>query len=240
MLAATTFSWSQGDYTGGKALAEEARALHAQEGLPGPLPGSLTLGVCEQLLGNTERATQLYETGVSDARADGDDITLAIGINNLGNVALAQRDFETARVYIEESVALSRRLGTQNNLANALVDLGFVALAENRGHEAADAFRESLSLSHSDPAGLIWAAEGLAAFSLDHGDAVEAVRLHAATTRPRAELGIPSDYFPIGEETRERTLHRAREQLGEAAFAAAWEEGEGLSLEETAAAASRI
>ncbi len=32
----------------------------------------------------------------------------------------------------------------------------------------------------------------------------------------------------------------AREQLGEAVFAAAWEDGEGLSLEEAGEAASRI
>ena len=68
----------------------------------------------------------------------------------------------------------------------------------------------------------------------------EAVRLLAATTRPRAELGIASDFYPIGEEMRERTLQAAREQLGEAVFAAAWEEGEGLSLEEAGEAASRI
>jgi hypothetical protein len=87
---------------------------------------------------------------------------------------------------------------------------------------------------------LLWAVEGLAALALDRGDAAEAVRLLAATTRPRAELAVASDFYPIGEEMRERTMDAAREKLGESMFAAVWKDGEGLSLEEAAEAASRI
>jgi predicted ATPase len=239
-LTVSVFWWRQGDYEGGKALAEEGRALHAEHGLPGPLPGSITLGVCEDLLGNKERAIELYESAASEARADGDDVTLGIVLNNLGNVALARRDLEAARAYIEESAALNRGLG-HPNLANDLVDLGFIALAENRSDAAASAFRESLSLGRSEQSSdILFTVEGLAALSLDRGDALEAVRLLAATTRPRAELGFGSDYYTIGEEMREQTMQSAREQLGEDAFAAAWAEGEQLSLQEAGEAASRI
>jgi hypothetical protein len=133
-------------------------------------------------------------------------------------------------------------LGQLRSTANDLIDLGFIALAENRRDAAATALRESLALSRAEriAASLLMAVEGLAALSLDRGDAVEAVRLLAATTRPRAELGIATDFYPIGQEMRERTLQAARERLGEAAFAAAWEEGEGLTLEEAGQAASRI
>jgi MalT-like TPR region len=180
---------------------------------------------------------------VTEARADGDEIVLAIGLNNLGNLALNEGDLVSARAYIEESAALNRRLGQQDSTTNDLIDLGFIALAENRLDAAANALRESLALGRaerSSPDKLIWAVEGLAALSLDRGDAVAAVRLLAATTRPRAELGIPSDLSPIGEELREQTLQGAREKLGEAAFAAAWEEGDQLSLDEAVESASRI
>ena len=83
-------------------------------------------------------------------------------------------------------------------------------------------------------------AEGLAAVALERTAPVEATRLLAATTRPRAELGIAADFYPIGEEMRERTLEGARAQLGEAAFAAAWSEGEALSLEATAEKAALV
>ena len=242
LLAATGFSWRQGDYEGGKELAEEARALVAQHGVSGSLAASIALAVCESLLGNRERAIELYESALSQARADRDDHESAVILGNLGNIALNERDLASARAYIEEATSMNRRAGQQGSTANHLIDLGFIELAENCRDAAATAFRESLLLSRAERRAdnLFWAVEGLAALSLDRGDPTEAVRLLAATTRPRAELVVASDYFPIGEEMREKTLHAAREQLAEAAFAAAWEDGERLSLDEAVEAASRI
>jgi predicted ATPase len=233
LLAAANFSWRQGDFARGKAFAEEARSLVAQHGVPGSLAASLALANCEQF-DNPERAIELYESALRQARADGDDIVSGVALGNLGNIALNERDLVSARAYIEESAALHRRSGQQGTLANDLIDLGTIALAENRRDAAATAFRESLALCRAVGSTdiLLWAVEGLAAVALDHGDAVKAVRLLAAMTRPRAELGLTSDFFLIGDEMRERTLQNAREQLGEGGFAGAWEEGEGLSLEE--------
>ena len=241
-MAAGNFSRRQGDYERGKALAEETRALVAEHDVPGSLAVSIMLALCEEGLGNAERAIELYESALSQARADGDEIVSAVVLGNLGNIALNERDLVSAQAYIEESAELHRRLGQQGALANDLTDLGTIALAGNRRDAAATALRESLALGRAVGLRdiLLFAVEGLAALALDHGDAVEAVSLLAATTRPRAELGFPSDYFPIGKEIRERTLQAAREKLGDAAFAAAWEEGEGLSLEEAGEAASRI
>jgi len=242
LLAASNFSRRQGDFAGGKALVEEARTLVAQHRVSGSLAALIQLAACEERLGNRERAVELYESALSQARADGDEIALATVLVNLGNGALNERDLVSARAYIEEGAELHRRLGQQGGIANDLVDLGAIALAENRADAAAIALRESLALCREvgEMEILLWAVEGLAALALDRGDAVEAVRLLAATTRPRAELGVAGDYYPIGEEMRERALQAAREQLGEAAFAKAWEDGEELSLEEAAEAASRI
>ena len=67
----------------------------------------------------------------------------------------------------------------------------------------------------------------------------DAVRLLAATTKTREELAMDAGFYPIAEETRGRTLEQARAQLSESAFAAAWAEGEALSLEEAAELATR-
>jgi predicted ATPase len=240
-LIAAMFSWRQGEYEGAKALADEARALQAQHGLSG-VPWALPLSIIEDRLGNRERAMELYESAVSQARADGDDFALAISLSNLGNAVLAQRDLVSARAYIEEAATINRRLGQPRHVANDLIDLGFIALAENRPDAAASALRESLAMSRVERLAetLLFAIEGLATISLHRGDAVEAVRLLAATTRPKAALGLAPDHYPIGVEARERTLRAAREQLREAAFAEAWENGEKLSLEEAGEAASRV
>ena len=241
-VAASGFSQRQGDLEAAKALVEGARALHAEHRLPGPLPGSLRLANCEFALGNRERATELLESVISQAREDGDDLTLATALNNLGESKGDERDFVSARAYLEESASIFRRRGQLPGAANALIALGFLSLAEDRVDLAATAFGDFLALWRDEqfiePLLLLWLSEGLAALSLRHGDATKAVRLLAATTRPRVELGMAPDAYLAGQEMRERTLRAAREQLDEAAFAAAWEEGGRLSLEEAAEAAS--
>ena len=49
-----------------------------------------------------------------------------------------------------------------------------------------------------------------------------------------------ADFYPIAEEIREQTLEQSRAQLSESAFAAAWAEGEALSLEEAAEQAPEL
>lgn len=82
LLAASNFLWRQGDYEGGKAFTEEAHALVTQHAVSGSLAVSISLAVCEAGLGNRQRAIQLYEFALSQARADGDDLVSAIVLGN--------------------------------------------------------------------------------------------------------------------------------------------------------------
>jgi tetratricopeptide (TPR) repeat protein len=198
----------------------------------------ISLAICEYKLGNRERAFELYEA----ARTAGDERLLGIILNNLGNIALEEYDLTRARVHFEESAAISRRLRQQSYLANNLLDLGFVALADARVEDAATAFRESLDICRAERVAdlPIWVVEGLAAVALERGEPAVAATLLAGMTRPKAELGMSADFYPIGEEVRGRTLDSARAQLGEAAFAAAWAEGDTLSLEAAAEQAALV
>jgi predicted ATPase len=244
MLLVAQFLWHQGDYERSKMLAEETIALDEKLGVTGPrrAHAEITLAICEEKLGNGERSGEIYEAALSRARAGGDDVSVATILNNIGNNALATGDLVSARTHIEESVEMNRRLGQEISRANNLIDLGFIALAESRLEAAATVLRESLAIIRVERVAnsLVWVVEALAALALARGDAVSAARLLAATTRPREELGIASDFYTIGEKTRGRTLEGAREQLGDGAFAVAWEEGEQLSLEDAGEAASRI
>ena len=62
LLAASNFSWRQGDYETGKVFTEEAGALVVQHAVSGSLAASISLGLCEAGLGNRERAIELYES----------------------------------------------------------------------------------------------------------------------------------------------------------------------------------
>jgi predicted ATPase/class 3 adenylate cyclase/Tfp pilus assembly protein PilF len=230
----------QGDYARAGKLAEAAVMLHQELGMSGreTLHASIMLAICEHKLGNRERAMEIYD----EVGAAGDERSLSTVLNNLGNIALDEHDHTRARAYFEESAAINRRLGQQLPLANNFLDLGFVALADARVEEAAAALRESLGICRAERLDdlLIWVVEGIAAVALDRGAPVVAATLLAATTRPRADLALGADFYPIAEEVRERTLVAARASLGEAAFAAAWAEGEALSLEAAAERAALV
>jgi predicted ATPase len=240
LLHASEFAWRRGDYDRGKELA--MLALDDALDVKGEIAAHITLANCEDQLGNPERAAEISELAVAKARAAGHEPAVTIVLNNLGNRALVDRDFTRARDYFEESAAMNRELGQELLLANNLVDLGFVALAEARFEEATAAFRESLGICLVERSVdlLVWVVEGLAAVALERGAPVDAARFLAATSRPRAELGFAASYYPIGEELRDRTRDAARARLGEEAFAAAWAEGETLSLEEAAEQAALV
>jgi predicted ATPase len=234
----------QGEYERARGLAEAS--IELLDRLPAETDHAVgaynTLGICEAHLGNISRAAELFETAAALSRASGSDEGLTLVLNCMANLALDQRDFPRARAYLEETVEMTRRLHLMPFLANALEDLGFVELAESAVDEAAARFAESLSICRAEHATqvLVWAVEGLAAVALAREAPAVATRLLAATGPLKTEMHIPEGYYKIGDETRERTLIAARELLGDADFAAAWAEGENLSLEELADAAALV
>jgi predicted ATPase len=229
----------QGDYARAKELAESAVTRYEESGTdPRELGHArVNLAISEQKLGNTARSREIYEA----IRADADERTLAMILGNLGNMDLEEHSYASARSNIEAAAVIHRRRGPRFSLANNLMDLGFIALAEARVDDALPFVRESLAICRADRLGdlLPWAVEAAAAVAVARGEQEDAVRLLAATTKTREELAMDAGFYPIAEETRERTLEQARAQLSEPAFAAAWAEGDVLSLEEAAELAAR-
>jgi predicted ATPase/DNA-binding SARP family transcriptional activator len=244
LFLASSLDWRQGNARGAKKLAEAALALHRELGTSGRevVVAYIALALCESKLGNYERAAEVYELAAASAREASDERSLAVIAHNTAGDALEQRDFARARTYFRDSVAISRRLKSRALLANSLSGLGVVALAVGRVDDATAALRESLVICRAErlAATTISVVEGLAAVALERDAPIEAACLLAATTRPRRELALSADFEPIEDELRERTLEAARAKLGEAAFAAAWEEGEGLSVEAAAERAAHI
>jgi tetratricopeptide (TPR) repeat protein len=236
-------AWTHGDYRHGKELAN-ARLLEELGTSGRELTSTyFTLAVCERHLGNVVRSEELFEQASVLARADHDERMFSLIVNARGNSAHSQRRYAEARVQLEESLAIERRLDLLGAPSNNLVDLGFIALAETRIDDADTSFRESLAIYRAEEIvdeNVIYSVEGFAEVALARRDPARAARLLAATTRPRAKVTYASDFYPIGEETRERTLEAARAALDEAEFAAAWAEGEALSLEAAADMAAAV
>ena len=230
----------QGDYARAKELAESAISRYEESGTdPRELRHAYShLAISEQKLGNMREIAR-------DLRG---------GPGRCGR-AFARDDPGQPRKHGSRRAQLRRRSrqhrggrgdppapGASCSLANNLMDLGFIALAEARVDDALPFLRESLAICRAERLGdlLPWAVEAVAAVAAASDAPDDAVRLLAATTKPREELAMGGGFYPIAEEIRERTLEQARAQLSEAAFAAAWAEGEALSLEEAAERAARV
>ena len=115
--------------------------------------------------------------------------------------------------------------------------LGRAALLDEKPSHAVDLFRQALDHARYSEARLdaTITLEYLAWALAAEGWAREATQLLAVVARERDEMGVV--LFPIDRPHHEKAMETARSALGEEAFAAAWAEGETLSLDEAVARA---
>jgi hypothetical protein len=111
--------------------------------------------------------------------------------------------------------------------------LGWMALLQDHLVQAADLYRESLSLSWD--AGLNplvqSALEGFACVAGAKGEADRAVRLWGAAQALHETKGIPRDTDFLAEaDTR---ISEVRSGMGEEAWEEAWRKGRAMTLDET-------
>src|SRR5262249_10332795 len=150
----------------------------------------------------------------------------------LGNVAYQEGDYAAARAMHEESLLIRRELGDRQGIAWSLYSLGNAAHPLGASAAARAMHEESLSLFRelSDRKGGADRARGLTAVMLTQAEVSKAVRLWGAVDALRESIGAPLS--PRGREQQDREIAQARLALGADAFAAAWEEGRGLTWEQ--------
>jgi DNA-binding CsgD family transcriptional regulator len=153
-------------------------------------------------------------------------------------VAYTRGAFALAAERLDEALAMQRELdygwwmgltlAIQGNLCR---DRGDVTRARSYYAEAL-----ALGVAHEDKRILAIALEGSAEQAVAAGDAARAGRLFGAAAVLRESAGIPVDTHLRG--IWERGVTVARAVMGEAEYAAAWEAGRALSLEQAIAEAT--
>jgi non-specific serine/threonine protein kinase len=136
-------------------------------------------------------------------------------------------------------VAIFRELDDRQ-IIESLGSLGFVLLGQGEYGEAKALLAESLSLRRElgDQVGMVQCLAGLAGIANSVGQPERAARLFGAAEALRAASG--ARLSPADRVDYDHNLAAARGQLGESAFAAAWDEGRAMTLEEAIAEAERI
>jgi tetratricopeptide (TPR) repeat protein len=158
----------------------------------------------------------------------------------MGDIQLAMGDYERAEVLAEEALALARKLDERLAIAFALNNLGEALLCRNKFTRAGSLFAESVAIFQQIDSDFgIWLGIiGLARIAVANGKSVQAVRLIAAVDAMSIEQDDPVSKWPPEHRNQyNRALTAVQAELDPETFAAAWQAGRALSLEEAVAEA---
>jgi predicted ATPase/DNA-binding SARP family transcriptional activator len=223
---------------------EEFRVLGHATGIGHVLLSLSTVAAIDADFG---RATELAEEAAHFAQ-ERDDATLsAWAAIDLARLALGRGEPEQARTLLDDALAAEHR-----NDADAakhghgisggflsLAEFAFLAVYEGDDARALSLFRKSITLQQQLRifAFLPECLLGMAIVAAEQGREEEAARLLGAAHRLRDVLGPPPRPQPTTwqHDRAERARTSVRERLGEQRFAAAWAEGEAMSVGEACA-----
>jgi tetratricopeptide (TPR) repeat protein len=139
------------------------------------------------------------------------------------------RDSDASTLY-EQTLGLFRTQSDEPGIAMELMNLGYVRLHQGRRAEASTLFRDGLQRYEGlrDETSEEFTIAAFAALAADAGDATKAAMLFGAARKLLAGSGITLD--PDDQYEMDRYSAKARQQLGDTAYARALAAGEALTL----------
>jgi len=227
-----------GDYGRAAELLDEALVLTREMGDPSTIVQPLTLlGRLEAVRGEVAAARRHFEEALALAPPTAGRYGPAV--HGLAELAWAEGDARRARALFEEALALAQASGDKGGSAQALHGLGNLARAEGDGESAASLHQQALQLHRAirNSCGIAASLEAVAGLAVRGGRVEHAARLLAAAQAIRDRTGCARP--PVDAECYAEDMALVREGLGPEAMRAAWAEGEGLTVDEAVAAASR-
>jgi predicted ATPase/class 3 adenylate cyclase/DNA-binding CsgD family transcriptional regulator len=230
---------SLGDYASAEARFEQV--LHKGVAAEGDLArhtavpdlGALLLG-----LGDAARASVIILPAVTDFESEVPMIRVPF-LAVHGDLLLASGDESGARAAYDKARDAASGIGNPILVAQVDCRLGRLARGEREPVEAEELHHQALAAFHRQGylPRVAESLEALAGTALDLESGSEAVRLFGAASSIRARIGLVR---PPGDRPGyERDVARARRELGDETFEAAWSAGESLSADEAVAYASR-
>ncbi len=205
--------------------------LRRASGNSAGLADALTdLGVCLIRQGELESARPILEEGAAVAKNGGQfSIDYAKGARIL--LARVERDWDDARLRLEEFLEMNRRKNDPGGIAYNLRELGVVYMMQGDLESPAVLFAEAVQLMQSigDPLGLIRCLEGYAQVAAARAEYTRAVILFEVSERQRVILNTP---LPPVDRVDYESLPFMRAELGEENFAKSIDQARLLTFEQ--------
>jgi predicted ATPase/DNA-binding CsgD family transcriptional regulator len=221
----------RGHYARAVAFHEESlalqRAVGNEEGIARALDG---LGFAAWLQEDHERAWTLCTEALTLYRGLEDAEGIAWSLVNLGAVAQYRGDLGRAEALLKESLTLSWEAGYREGVGWSLNELGLVAYRRGELGRGVAKGEPGGAPRPGDRWRIASVLEGLGEAARAQGEFERAVRLFGAAEVLREAIGTPA---PLCERPdRESNVAAARAGLDDAAWEAAWAEGQAMSLGE--------
>ncbi len=231
---------AQGEYAQATALLAESLQLARQLGDKRELAISLIFhGGAALYQLDLASAQPLFAKSLSLAQELGDQNRIAIALDHLGLVAMYQGEHATAQARFEESLTMQQALGGDVTVETVLFNLGYNELRRGNPGQAFAYLQQgiALSLKKGQKEDLVACLEGVATLAGLYGGNLErkakAIRLFGVAAALRSMLGIVRP--PMHRSLYEWSMAVIHAQVDDAAFAAAWAEGQAMTLEEAVA-----
>jgi len=222
-----------GNWSEARTCYQDSQALYRQvgdawsSGYTTMALGQLAFGA-----GDYESARTLFVQSLSLFRNLGDKRGLLATLNAQGELARLQDDYVRAAAFYTESLQLAREIVDRRRQVVMLENLGYVALHERDYVRARALFEEGLALNRQCERayGLSGYVAGFAGIIGANGKSLPAAQLLGAVEASYQALGAVM--APADRKEYDHILAAVRAQLDEAAFNAAWAEGQTITLEQ--------
>jgi predicted ATPase/DNA-binding XRE family transcriptional regulator len=233
LWAAGWLAYHQNDQASAARYAEELLAAAGEDPMLRRNAATL-LGNLAMAERRFDDAVRLLDEALALARTAGSEWHVAASLLNLGTATLHDDELETAERLLDEAKQAFEEVGDRHFVARCILELGYGALVGNDDRGARRWFAAALSdfVGVAEQWGAAEAIVGLAAVAALRADVETAALLTGATDRIYADIGVQLNAPDAALVA--RVLAEARSA---STWAAAQEEGRGLSLEDAAAVA---
>src|SRR5215207_6202643 len=226
------------DHAALQALVAGSVALYRETGDRWGLATSLhALGMAAVVTLRFDDARAPFAESLALYRELQDTWGLARVLHYSGEIARFHGDYEDARARYEESLNLYQELGHRFSAAIIMHNLGYVAEHQGSPERALALFAQALRdhREYGDRTNIAHCLAGVAGMLGRLGEAAAAARLFGAAADLLERIGIV--VWPIDKVDYERHLAFVREQLAAKTFAAAYEVGRAMPLDQAIAEA---
>ena len=197
------------------------------------------LGVIASWQGNYDRAAALYDESMTLARTlQAKGWVVAQILNSQGENARRRREYDQALTYYRDALGIAHEISDVSLILGEHLNMGLVLVRQNDLDSAVTSLRESLGIiagGHRIDGDFIWNLWGFAVAAMRRGRPERAACLFGVADGLRDRTGLYLS--PVDAEDYRQDVAQARAALGDAAFAAAWDQGRRLSAEEAIALA---